>query len=88
MIDQEKRTVLKRGEPVMLQPIEYDLLVAFIRHKNCSLSRERLLSEIWGYDYMGTTRTVDTHISNLRRKLDLTDAIISVPKIGYRLTEE
>lgn len=88
VIDQEKRTVLKRGEPVMLQPIEYDLLVAFIRHKNCSLSRERLLSEIWGYDYMGTTRTVDTHISNLRRKLDLTDAIISVPKIGYRLTEE
>lgn len=88
VIDQETRTITKGGEPVMLQPIEYDLLVAFIRHKNCSLSRERLLSEIWGYEYMGTTRTVDTHISNLRRKLELADAIISVPKIGYRLTEE
>lgn len=87
LIDQETRTITKSGEPVMLQPIEYDLMVTLIRHKNCSLSRERLLSEIWGYDYMGTTRTVDTHISNLRRKLELTDALISVPKIGYRLTE-
>lgn len=88
MIDQETRTITKNGNIVMLQPIEYDLLLTLIRHKNCSLCRERLLSEIWGYAYTGTTRTVDTHISSLRRKLDLSDAIISIPKIGYRLTEE
>lgn len=87
VIDRETRTVTKGCSEVILQPIEYDLLVALIRHKNCSLSRERLLSEIWGYEYLGSTRTVDTHISNLRRKLELSDAIVSVPKIGYRLTE-
>lgn len=88
IVDQETHTVTKGGISVPLQPIEYDLLATFIRHKNCSLSRERLLSEIWGYDYIGTTRTVDTHISNLRRKLELADSLISVTKIGYRLTEE
>ena len=88
VIDQKTRTITKGGDIVMLQPIEYDLLLTLIRHKNCSLCRERLLSEIWGYAYTGTTRNVDTHISSLRRKLYLYDAIISIPKIGYRLTEE
>lgn len=87
-IDQTTRTLTLNGETVDLQPIEYDLIVVLIRHKNCTLSRERLLSEIWGFDYPGATRTVDTHISSLRRKLNLADAIISVPKIGYRLKEE
>lgn len=87
-IDQRTRTVTLGGEAVALQPIEYDLIVAFIRHKNCALSRDRLLAEIWGFDYFGATRTVDTHISSLRRKLNLTDAIVSVPKIGYRLKED
>lgn len=87
-IDQTTRTLTLRGETVDLQPIEYDLIVALIRHKNCTLSRERLLSEIWGFDYPGATRTVDTHISSLRRKLNLADAIVSVPKIGYRLKGE
>ncbi len=88
MIDQTTRTLTLNGETVDLQPIEYDLIVVLIRHKNCTLSRERLLSEIWGFDYPGATRTVDTHISSLRRKLNLADAIVSVPKIGYRLKEE
>lgn len=84
-IDVETRTVKMGGESVYLQPIEYDLTVALIRHKNCTLSRERLLSEIWGFDYVGETRTVDTHISSLRRKLNLSGAIVTVPRIGYRL---
>lgn len=87
-IDQTTRTITLGAKTVDLQPIEYDLLVVLIRHKNCTLSRERLLSEIWGFDYPGATRTVDTHISSLRRKLNLSDAIVSVPKIGYRLKEE
>lgn len=85
VIDVEKRTIKKGSETVYLQPIEYDLMIALIRHKNCTLSRERLLSEIWGFDYIGETRTVDTHISSLRRKLDLAGMIISIPKVGYRL---
>ena len=85
LIDVETRTIKKGGETVYLQPIEYDLMVVLIRHKNCTLSREYLLSEIWGFDYAGETRTVDTHISSLRRKLGLADAIVAIPKIGYRL---
>lgn len=88
VIDETTRTITRNGERIDLQPIEYDLIVILIRHKNCTLSRERLLAEIWGFDYPGETRTVDTHISSLRRKLNLSDAIVSVPKIGYRLKEE
>lgn len=88
VINEETHTVMLDEEEVMLQPIEYDLIAALIRHKNCTLSRERLLQEIWGFDNYGSTRTVDTHISSLRRKLQLDNAIISVPKIGYRLKED
>ena len=84
-INTSTRTVRLRGDAVVLQPIEYDLLITLIRHKNCTLSRESLLSDVWGFEYMGTTRTVDTHISALRRKLGLGDAIASIPKVGYRL---
>lgn len=84
-INTSTRTVRLRGDTVVLQPIEYDLLITLIRHKNCTLSRESLLSDVWGFEYMGTTRTVDTHISALRRKLGLGDAIASIPKVGYRL---
>ena len=62
-INTSTRTVRLRGDAVVLQPIEYDLLITLIRHKNCTLSRESLLSDVWGFEYMGTTRTVDTHIS-------------------------
>ena len=86
-INEDTRTVTLGGEIIVLQPIEYDLIVALMRHKNYTLSRERLIAEIWGFDYVGVTRTVDTHVSSLRRKLNLGDAIISVPKIGYRLKE-
>lgn len=79
-INEDTRTVTLGGEIIVLQPIEYDLIVALMRHKNCTLSRERLIAEIWGFDYVGVTRTVDTHVSSLRRKLNLGDAIISVPK--------
>lgn len=88
IIDEETRITKKGCKTIRLQPIEYDLMVSLIRHKNYALSRERLLSEIWGFDYVGETRTVDTHISSLRRKLDISDAIVSIPKIGYRLKED
>lgn len=84
-IDTEKRTVVKSGETVSLQPLEFDLLVKLIKFKNCALPRERLLNEIWGIDFPGGTRTVDIHIAHLRKKLGLENVIQAVSKVGYRL---
>ena len=58
-----------------------------VKHKNTTLSRDQLLSEVWGYDYIGETRTVDMKISVLRKKLDMDDVIRTIPKLGYRLED-
>ena len=86
-VDTEKRTVTKHGEPISLQPLEFDLLTKLVAFKNCTLPRERLLNEIWGIDFAGGTRTVDIHVAHLRKKLGLEDAIQAVSKIGYRLED-
>jgi len=86
-VDTEKHTVVKNGEGISLQPLEFDLLVKLIKFKNCTLPRERLLNEIWGIDFAGGTRTVDIHIAHLRKKLGLERAIQSVTKVGYRLED-
>ena len=78
-----ERVVLRSGEAVPLTPIEFDLLLLFARNRNIALSREPLLGSVWGADFLGESRTVDIHISQLRRKTGL--SIVSVPKIGYRL---
>lgn len=78
-----ERTVYKESNLLALKPLEFDLLLLLGKNKNIALSRERLLKEIWGADYMGETRTVDVHVAQLRKKTGLT--IASVPKIGYRL---
>ena len=87
-VDIEKRTVVKSGELIALQPLEFELITKLIQYKNCTLPRERLLNEIWGIDFIGGTRTVDIHITHLRKKLGLEKAIQSVSKIGYRLEDE
>lgn len=87
VVNTETHEVHKGGEPVELQPLEFDVLVALLRHKNMTVSRERLLSEVWGFDYLGETRMVDVRVSALRKKLDLADAIKAIPKLGYRLEE-
>ncbi len=87
-IDTIKREVTKGGMPVALQPLEFELLVKLIKFKNCTFSRDRLLNEIWGFNFMGGTRTVDIHISNLRKKLGLQEHIVTVTKLGYRLEDE
>ena len=86
-IDIEKRTVTKSGEIVPLQPLEFDLLVKLVKFKNCTMTRERLLNEIWGIDFAGGTRTVDTHVASLRKKLGLEGVIVTVTRIGYRLED-
>ena len=57
------------------------------RNKNVAFTREQMLNEVWGSNYLGETRTIDVHIGQLRRKLDLSDVIKTIPKIGYRLEE-
>ena len=67
--------------------MEFDLLVMLAKNKNIALSRERLLHGVWGVDFVGETRTVDVHIGQLRKKLDLADNIRTVSKMGYRLED-
>ena len=88
--DLAARTVHRAGEPVELTPKEFDLLVALLRREGAVASRHELLKEVWGYQAMVTTRTVDMHISELRRKLLDSDSsrprhILTVRKAGYRL---
>lgn len=64
-----------------------DLLVLLAKNKNVAFTREQMLNEVWGSNYLGETRTIDVHIGQLRRKLDLSDVIKTIPKIGYRLEE-
>jgi DNA-binding response OmpR family regulator len=82
----EERVVKCNGEPVYLKPREFDLLIMLAKNRNIAMSRERLLAEVWGINFMGETRTVDVHIAQLRKKTGLT--ITAVPKIGYRLEQQ
>ncbi|MDR2197105.1 MAG: response regulator transcription factor [Coriobacteriales bacterium] len=84
-VDVSRHHVLADGREVALTPKEFDLLAFFIRNVDIALTRERLLSAVWGYSYVGETRTVDTHIQQLRKKLDLHEALVTIPRLGYRL---
>ena len=86
-LNSETRVVTKAGRVVELQPLEFDVLLTLLKNKNLTVSREQLLSDVWGYEYAGETRAVDMKISNLRKKLNLGDAIRAIPKLGYRLEE-
>lgn len=79
--------VTKKGVQVSLKPLEYDLLVMLAKNKNVAFSRDQLLNQVWGSDYLGETRTIDVHIGQLRKKLGLSNVIKTIPKIGYRLED-
>ncbi len=84
-INYSARTVTVNGVRVDLSPKEYDLLFYISRNKNIALSRERLLTEVWGYDYYGDDRTLDTHIKLLRKSLgEYQKFIVTVRGVGYR----
>ncbi len=86
-VNLDDHSVIQAGEEVSLKPLEFDLFVMLVKYKNRTIPRERLLNEIWGMDFVGGTRTVDVHIAQLRKKLNLHDEIRSASKIGYRLEE-
>ena len=81
----DQRTVTVDGVPVDLTNREFDLLEVLISNRNIALSRQKLLDLAWGYDYFGDTRTVDVHITKLRKKLCLEECIKTIFKVGYRM---
>ena len=88
-INDAARTVTVDGERVELTPKEYELLFYLIENKNIALSRDKLLSDIWGYDFFGDDRTIDTHIKNLRNNLGpYRDYIVTLRGVGYKFEFE
>jgi len=81
----ENHTVKRGGIPVSLTPKEFDTLAFFVQHQDIVISRERLLATVWGYEFEGESRTVDTHVQQVRRKTNLKGELVSVPKYGYKL---
>ena len=84
-IDFPGRSVYVDNVKKDMTPKEYDLLFYFVKNKNIALSREKLLTEIWGFDYFGDDRTVDTHVKMLRNSLGAyRDFIVTVRGMGYK----
>ncbi|MGN0350017.1 MAG: response regulator transcription factor [Roseburia sp.] len=84
-VDLESRKVFQDGKEIDLTVKEFDLLVELIRNKNIAQYRDKLYEKIWKEPFMGDTRTLDTHIQRLRKKLGWEDYIKTVFRIGYRL---
>lgn len=81
----DSRQAAKAGIPVTLTAKEFDLLLELMRHKNVALNRERLYEAVWKEPFFGETRTLDSHIQRLRKKLGWEEQIKTVFRIGYRL---
>ncbi|MCL2285822.1 MAG: response regulator transcription factor [Firmicutes bacterium] len=84
-IDTNSRMVTKNGVNIDLTVKEFDLLVELVRNKNVALYRSRLYEKVWNEDFFGETRTLDSHIQRLRKKLGWEEQIKTVFRIGYRL---
>mgnify|MGYP003509096349 FL=1 len=84
-VDIAGREVYVNGEKASMTPKEYDLLFFLVKNKNIALSRDRLLEEVWGYDFFGDDRTVDTHIKMLRNSLgEYRKFIVTLRGMGYK----
>ncbi len=83
-ITEAERLVTSDDQPVELTPKEYDLLLMLIKNQGKTFTRSELLDLVWGYHFAGDTRTVDTHIQRLRKKLDANECIATVFGIGYK----
>jgi two-component system, OmpR family, response regulator ResD len=84
-IEDNAHVVKVRNEAVTLSPTEYSLLICLIQNSNRIISREQLLKQVWGYNYYGGLRTVDTHINRLRMKLGIMgNSILTVRGFGYK----
>lgn len=89
VVDADRHTVLSKGSPVTLTAKEFLLLQYLLAHRGRVLSRDLLLTDVWGYKYTGGTRTVDVHVRRLREKLPaLEEALVTVKQFGYKLLEQ
>ena len=89
VMDLSQHKVIVKGKEVSLTAKEFGLLEHLLRHPGRVLTRNVLLNAVWGYDYYGTTRTVDVHVRRLKLKVPiLTDVIISVKSLGYKLSDQ
>lgn len=84
VINDTSHSVTDSKREIELAPKEYDLLIYLVKNNKIALSREKLLNEVWGYDFLGDDRTIDTHIKNLRKKIGK-GAIKTIRGIGYKL---
>jgi len=87
-IDLKRREARRDGRPLELKPKELELLLYFVRNRGRAFTREQLLRDVWGYDFLGDSRTVDVHIRWLRQKIEAAPAkpvrLITVRGVGYR----
>ncbi len=87
-IDLDRREVTRQGEPLALKPKEYELLVFLAQHRGQALSRDQILEQVWGWDFVGGSRTVDVHVRWLREKIEPDPArpvrLVTVHGVGYR----
>ncbi|RPH80251.1 MAG: DNA-binding response regulator [Nitrospiraceae bacterium] len=89
LVDRSRHEALVDGKEVPLTAKEFGLLEQLLHHPGRVLTRDVLLNAVWGYDYYGTTRTVDVHIRRLKLKIPiLDDAIIAVKSLGYKLSDQ
>jgi len=87
-LDVSKYEVKIMGQPIDLTPTEFKLLQILMERKGRVQSRDRLLQDVWGYDQLIDTRTVDTHVRRLREKMgEAADYVTTVRGVGYRLME-
>ena len=88
-VDLTARIVYIDGKRIEMSPKEYDLFFYLLRNRNIALTRERLISEVWGYDFYGDARTLDTHIKLLRKSLGrYSEYIATLRGVGYRFEEK
>ena len=85
VVNDEEKTVYKNGIQINLTPKEYELFLLLLSNIGVALSRETILDKVWGIDTDIETRTIDYHIQQLRKKLELKSEISTVNKIGYRI---
>jgi two-component system alkaline phosphatase synthesis response regulator PhoP len=83
-IDTGAMAVTMNDQPIELTPLEYSLLLYLYKNRNLVLSRDQILDAVWGYEFSGNTRTVDIHVLRLRQKLNLTQQLQTVFKVGYK----
>jgi DNA-binding response OmpR family regulator len=85
-VDPARREVTVAGKPATLRTKEFDLLLTLAEHKGLVLTREQLLNLVWGFDYVGQTRTIDVHVAHLRKILTGSHVSIeTITGIGYKL---